>query len=521
MFSKAFSIFLLLFIMNISLSAQTEQIDNSQFSQDGRYLAVSYEDLRVRVLDTTTNSFIVDVPAVLQSLPEVGESAEVLKFSPSNQYLFIGYLINGGGSFIRVVKLNDNTWFDYNISGEAKGVEFLANENQFVLTYGENIGDSSFVRYISIFEIFSERLAIIFEFPLDVFFNLGVPLATFTDLVIDSTKQKFVLNAIRSDYLGSILFTLDINTGQILQRFDFPKRISHMALNYRGDKLAFSDDDYVYILDVQTQQITTTFEQLGDFSRQLLWDRTDAMIVSRNLQGVNGWNINTGQQVIDSTLPIYSMVWGSNNQLIYHQLNLNLVDVQTYDTNGLVPTLTATPVTTQSVISTPSNTVTFTPTATDTATFTNTPTKTPTTIPPNTATSTFTPTLTPTSTPTATHTPTTSPTTSATCTFNVAASDTAGLISAMVSANALSSPSVICLGGGTYALSAVHNNDDGPGGLPTVTKNVTINGNGAIIERVSSAPSFRIFRVLNTARLALSNLTVRGGNSGTGVVTTA
>jgi predicted outer membrane repeat protein len=80
----------------------------------------------------------------------------------------------------------------------------------------------------------------------------------------------------------------------------------------------------------------------------------------------------------------------------------------------------------------------------------------------------------------------------------------------------LSSPSVICLGGGTYALSAVHNNDDGAGGLPTVTKNVTINGNGAIIERVSSAPNFRIFRVLNTARLALSNLTVRGGNSGTG-----
>jgi hypothetical protein len=166
---------------------------------------------------------------------------------------------------------------------------------------------------------------------------------------------------------------------------------------------------------------------------------------------------------------------------------------------------------------TPTLTATHTPTVIYTATETVTPTFTPT----ETATSTFTPTATATFTPTATHTPTASPTANAVCTFNVAASDTAGLISAMVSANALSSPSVICLGGGTYALSAVHNNDDGAGGLPTVTKNVTINGNGAIIERVSSAPNFRIFRVLNTARLALFDVTVRGGNSGTGVVTTA
>jgi hypothetical protein len=132
-------------------------------------------------------------------------------------------------------------------------------------------------------------------------------------------------------------------------------------------------------------------------------------------------------------------------------------------------------------LTTATPTVVQTLNATPTSTFTPTSTMTPT--------STFTPTFT----PTATHMPTASPTVSGAYTFNVAVSDTAGLISAMVSANALSSPSVICLGGGTYALSAVHNNDDGAGGLPTVTKNVTINGNGAIIERVSSAPSFRIF----------------------------
>jgi hypothetical protein len=85
--------------------------------------------------------------------------------------------------------------------------------------------------------------------------------------------------------------------------------------------------------------------------------------------------------------------------------------------------------------------LTLIPTATVTTTFTATFTAT------ETATSTFTPTSTATFTPTATRTPTASPTTSGVCTFNVATSDTSGLISAMVSANALSSPSVICFYG--------------------------------------------------------------------------
>jgi predicted outer membrane repeat protein len=122
--------------------------------------------------------------------------------------------------------------------------------------------------------------------------------------------------------------------------------------------------------------------------------------------------------------------------------------------------------------------------------------------------------------PTATFTPTPippSPTPTATsfaCTHTVVASSTSSLISALVSANSASTPSTICLGGGTYTLTAVNNSDESPNGLPSITKNITIIGNNSVIERATSAPQFRIFRVASNGRLSLNNLTVRGGHAG-------
>jgi predicted outer membrane repeat protein len=132
---------------------------------------------------------------------------------------------------------------------------------------------------------------------------------------------------------------------------------------------------------------------------------------------------------------------------------------------------------------------------------------------------TFTPTpIPPTATPTRTPTPIPpSPTPTATsfaCTHTVVASSTSSLISAIVSANSASTPSTICLGGGTYTLTAVNNSDESPNGLPSITKNITIIGNNSVIERATSAPQFRIFRVATNGRLSLNNLTVRGGHAG-------
>jgi predicted outer membrane repeat protein len=284
--------------------------------------------------------------------------------------------------------------------------------------------------------------------------------------------------------IGTSSFTNSLNQYRIgANSFAWSHIGNWLAIGYIDGSIIIWDMD----VNDEHARIQST---LSTFGSQVVFNSDDSKLISAQNGTMTIWDTvtweNLGEYYVRTdeiqTSPI------DPNRIVYGDWRtgkiafVSIADI----INGTQPTITPTSI--------------FTPTAT----FTSTPT------------STFTPTSTATFTPTATHTPTATPTASGACTFNVVASDTAGLISAMVSANALSSPSVICLGGGTYALSTVHNIDDGAGGLPTVTKNVTINGNGAIIERVSSAPSFRIFRVLNTARLALSNLTVRGGNSGTG-----
>jgi WD40 repeat protein len=295
------------------------------------------------------------------------------------------------------------------------------------------------------------------------------------------------------------------------------------AFSPEGDQIALYNilETHYEVWNIVTEQLENEFSIVDSDTQRnefIMWSRKGLIGFDYDYNTVALYNPTNGmfEYIINGEdfLRVFISNSGGNLLVFPPQLIPNIPFIEEIilpDEIGNTPITTPTDL----PINTPTETATSTPTLTPTSTSTFTPTAT------FTPTSTFTPTPTATFTPTTTHTPTASPTVSGACTFNVAASDTAGLISAMVSANALSSPSVICLGGGTYALSAVHNNDDGAGGLPTVTKNVTINGNGAIIERVSSAPNFRIFRVLNTARLALFDVTVRGGNSGTGVVTTA
>jgi hypothetical protein len=95
--------------------------------------------------------------------------------------------------------------------------------------------------------------------------------------------------------------------------------------------------------------------------------------------------------------------------------------------------------------------------------------------------------------------------------FNVAAGNVAELIVAINDANANPGADTINLAAAsTYTLTATN---DGDNGLPVITSEITINGNGATIARSSAVgtPNFRIFRVAADGNLTLNDLTVENG----------
>jgi hypothetical protein len=99
--------------------------------------------------------------------------------------------------------------------------------------------------------------------------------------------------------------------------------------------------------------------------------------------------------------------------------------------------------------------------------------------------------------------------------INVPAGDTGALIGAINTANG-NADTIINLANSTYVLTAVDNNTDGDTGLPAITANMTINGNGAEITRSTAGgtPDFRIM-VFNGAAditLTLNNLTLSNGS---------
>jgi hypothetical protein len=102
--------------------------------------------------------------------------------------------------------------------------------------------------------------------------------------------------------------------------------------------------------------------------------------------------------------------------------------------------------------------------------------------------------------------------------FNIADGDVPGLIAAINAGNASSGPHTINLApGGTYTLAAVAEDDGyaGGAGLPYIRRPLTINGNGATIQRssVAGTPDFRIIYVFLTD-LTLNGVTIRGGRGG-------
>ena len=105
-------------------------------------------------------------------------------------------------------------------------------------------------------------------------------------------------------------------------------------------------------------------------------------------------------------------------------------------------------------------------------------------------------------------------------TFNIPNGDVAGLIAALNTANGNGEADTINLASsGTYILTAVNNTSSyrGPNGLPAITSQITINGNGATIQRSSAAgtPDFRILLNLS-GDVTLNAVTIAGGKAAAG-----
>ena len=111
-------------------------------------------------------------------------------------------------------------------------------------------------------------------------------------------------------------------------------------------------------------------------------------------------------------------------------------------------------------------------------------------------------------------------------TIDCGAGDVQCLIAAINEANADPHTTTIRLAGGTYALTSVDNDTDGPNGLPSIVSPLTIDGasSGAILTRLAGIPGFRILHVGASGRLTLQGVTITNtfdlgftGNRGSGL----
>ncbi|MEZ5582578.1 MAG: hypothetical protein R3F37_07280 [Candidatus Competibacteraceae bacterium] len=99
-------------------------------------------------------------------------------------------------------------------------------------------------------------------------------------------------------------------------------------------------------------------------------------------------------------------------------------------------------------------------------------------------------------------------------TFDIDSCDATALINAIDTANGNGQADVINLSGDcVYTLTSINNVTDGSNGLPSITSTITINGNGATIERssVPSTPDFRLIHIAASGDLTLDQLTVQNG----------
>jgi hypothetical protein len=118
--------------------------------------------------------------------------------------------------------------------------------------------------------------------------------------------------------------------------------------------------------------------------------------------------------------------------------------------------------------------------------------------------------------------------------FHCSAGNAACLVAAINSANATLESDTILLDAGTYALTAVNNDTDGPNGLPSITGSLSIRGHApgdTFIQRGTAPPSqsmdpyplFRLIHVSAAGTVVLDSLTVRYASTdeaidGTGVL---
>jgi hypothetical protein len=107
--------------------------------------------------------------------------------------------------------------------------------------------------------------------------------------------------------------------------------------------------------------------------------------------------------------------------------------------------------------------------------------------------------------------------------FNLTCGDSIGLIQAINQANLSSEVGTITLNPDhqadcVYTLTSPHNNTDGHNGLPSITSQIILEGEGATLERSSIAgtPPFRIFHVAANGNLTLNQVTVSNGRATSG-----
>jgi predicted outer membrane repeat protein len=107
------------------------------------------------------------------------------------------------------------------------------------------------------------------------------------------------------------------------------------------------------------------------------------------------------------------------------------------------------------------------------------------------------------------------------CDLTVSAADTPGFMDALASANGSAFTSVICLTESTYVFSpqsitALYD-ADGLNAVPSITKTIIINGNGAILQRDETTGfDFRFFHVAGSGTLILKAITLSGGVASSG-----
>lgn len=110
-------------------------------------------------------------------------------------------------------------------------------------------------------------------------------------------------------------------------------------------------------------------------------------------------------------------------------------------------------------------------------------------------------------------------------TFTIPCGDISALITAINTANTNNQPDTIALAAGcTYTLNAVHNTFGGSNGLPVIdidssnpANSLTINGNGATIERAAGSLPFRFLYIngtfANRVEVTINDLTFRNGDA--------